>query len=231
MVAAYHIPDLPQIPLKQCTKCKEWLPATREYFYSHVRTKDGLNNECRPCALARRHKYVANNTEQINARSRESYRANPEPIRVKRREYVANNHERVKAQKREHHAANSERLNAKSRAHYAANPEPAKIYQRKHRAINPEAVRANRRKRRAREAAVAINDFTAAQWIAMQIAYDHRCSYCNKRCKGKLSQDHVTPLSKGGNHTLSNIVPACKSCNSRKHAGPVLSPVQPLLLL
>ncbi len=26
-----------------------------------------------------------------------------------------------------------------------------------------------------------------------------------------LTQDHITPLSEGGNHTLSNIVPACLS--------------------
>jgi hypothetical protein len=30
--------------------------------------------------------------------------------------------------------------------------------------------------------------------------------------------DHVQPLSKGGAHTLSNLKPSCRSCNSRKSA-------------
>jgi 5-methylcytosine-specific restriction endonuclease McrA len=76
-----------------------------------------------------------------------------------------------------------------------------------------------------------VRDFTAAQWKEMQEAYDHRCAYCGKRCKGKLTQDHITPLSQGGLHTASNIIPACSSCNNRKHTGPPLKPVQPMLLL
>lgn len=83
---------------------------------------------------------------------------------------------------------------------------------------------------RARKVQAPINDFTTAQWLEIQAAYDHRCAYCGKRAKGHLTQEHITPLSKGGSHTASNIVPACRSCNSRKHDGPPLCPVQPFLL-
>lgn len=34
------------------------------------------------------------------------------------------------------------------------------------------------------------------------------------------SGDHVIPLSKGGHHTASNVVPACGPCNSVKSDGP-----------
>jgi 5-methylcytosine-specific restriction endonuclease McrA len=254
-------PDTPEIPQKQCTKCKETFPATKDYFYSHVKAKDGLNNECRPCALERRHEYVAKNREQVNARGRARYKENPEPIKAKRREYVAEHHEEVKAQKRAHHAANAEQINAKRHADYVANPEPKKAYGRIYYATNAERLRAEKRarrannpekvtaqqhayyrahpeqtsaanaRRRARLAQAAINDLTHAQWVAIQEAYDHRCVYCGKRRKGKLTQDHIIPISKGGNHTYSNVVPACRSCNCRKHDGPVLAPVQPLLLL
>ena len=30
--------------------------------------------------------------------------------------------------------------------------------------------------------------------------------------------DHMIPLSKGGGHTIYNIVPACRSCNRKKNA-------------
>jgi 5-methylcytosine-specific restriction endonuclease McrA len=84
---------------------------------------------------------------------------------------------------------------------------------------------------RARKKNAAICDFTVAQWKALQEHFDHRCAYCGRRAKGKLTQDHITPLSQGGNHTLSNIVPACSSCNSKKHTKKPLSEVQPILLL
>jgi 5-methylcytosine-specific restriction endonuclease McrA len=56
---------------------------------------------------------------------------------------------------------------------------------------------------------------TPDQWIAILIANKYRCYYCKK--KRQLTMDHVIPLSKGGKHTASNIVPACLSCNSSKH--------------
>jgi 5-methylcytosine-specific restriction endonuclease McrA len=33
---------------------------------------------------------------------------------------------------------------------------------------------------------------------------------------GTLTQDHVTAVSRGGEHSADNVVPACRSCNSRK---------------
>lgn len=56
---------------------------------------------------------------------------------------------------------------------------------------------------------------TAKEWLSILTANKYRCYYCKK--KTKLTLDHVIPLSKGGKHTASNIVPACGPCNSQKH--------------
>lgn len=42
------------------------------------------------------------------------------------------------------------------------------------------------------------------------------CAYCG--AKGEMEIEHVIPISKGGPHDSSNIVPACSRCNTSKRA-------------
>jgi hypothetical protein len=76
------------------------------------------------------------------------------------------------------------------------------------------AVLASHR-RRSLKANAPVRDLTAQQWREIKAAYGHRCAYCHRR--RPLTMDHVIPLSKGGPHTASNVVPACLSCNSGKN--------------
>lgn len=48
---------------------------------------------------------------------------------------------------------------------------------------------------------------------------ENRCYYCQGKFAGKeLTMDHVLPLARGGKSVKSNVVPACKSCNTLKHS-------------
>lgn len=40
------------------------------------------------------------------------------------------------------------------------------------------------------------------------------CFYCGSN--QNIQIDHVVPISKGGKHSIGNIVPACRSCNASK---------------
>jgi 5-methylcytosine-specific restriction endonuclease McrA len=45
----------------------------------------------------------------------------------------------------------------------------------------------------------------------------HLCMYCGERFASKdLSRDHITPLSRGGADSWTNVVTACKRCNHHK---------------
>ena len=47
------------------------------------------------------------------------------------------------------------------------------------------------------------------------------CPYCGvELLADNRSLDHKTPLSKGGLHTISNLIPCCFKCNSKKGAMP-----------
>ncbi len=45
----------------------------------------------------------------------------------------------------------------------------------------------------------------------------HLCAYCGQRFKeDDLTTDHVIPVSKGGKHLWTNVLSACRGCNSAK---------------
>jgi 5-methylcytosine-specific restriction endonuclease McrA len=44
------------------------------------------------------------------------------------------------------------------------------------------------------------------------------CYYCRRRFPAReLTMDHIVPIVRGGKSVKSNVVPCCKSCNSKKH--------------
>lgn len=65
-----------------------------------------------------------------------------------------------------------------------------------------------------------LNTLTAKEWLNILKQYDYRCAYCGKDLLNlfdRPTRDHIMPVSKGGDNIKENIVPACQSCNSRKH--------------
>ena len=62
--------------------------------------------------------------------------------------------------------------------------------------------------------AKAVHDLTEAQWEALQDAWGG-CAYCGAT-GAALQKDCLLPISRGGRYTLTNVVPACGSCNASK---------------
>lgn len=45
----------------------------------------------------------------------------------------------------------------------------------------------------------------------------HLCGYCGRFCRGDAAtMDHIIPVSKGGSHSWTNVVCACRKCNNHK---------------
>jgi len=58
------------------------------------------------------------------------------------------------------------------------------------------------------------HDLSVEQWTALQESWGG-CAYCADTT-APLQRDCVLALSRGGRYTLTNVVPACGSCNSSK---------------
>ena len=78
-----------------------------------------------------------------------------------------------------------------------------------------ETSRMNCQKRRARKKKVPINDFTTKQWKECLSYFGNKCAYCGSE-EGTLNQEHNIPISRGGSHTKTNVIPSCGTCNSSK---------------
>lgn len=85
---------------------------------------------------------------------------------------------------------------------------------------NPDRLRANwavsAHKRRDR---IGVKTISTGQWKDVLRRSKGRCYWCKKKPKSKpLEMDHVIPLSRGGEHSITNVVPACGPCNRSKGA-------------
>lgn len=75
-------------------------------------------------------------------------------------------------------------------------------------------VRAQRESaRRARKLGTQVEKITVVQLKARLAQHGGVCAYCGDPHE---HWDHMTPLSRGGSHTISNLAPACVTCNLSK---------------
>lgn len=74
--------------------------------------------------------------------------------------------------------------------------------------------RSKSKRRKAQERGSTALMLTPDQLWRRWVQFGHACAYCG--AGGDLQVEHVIPISKGGEHHLGNIVPACQRCNFSK---------------
>lgn len=87
-------------------------------------------------------------------------------------------------------------------------------YQAEYLKKNPDVAKRAKNKRRARKATAGVFVVTSKDWHRIVTRQRGECFYCGR--SRALSMDHVIPLSRGGTHSIGNIVAACVPCNSSK---------------
>lgn len=75
--------------------------------------------------------------------------------------------------------------------------------------------RACNERRRAQMRGSIVQKIGSREMLSIKDLFNQECGYCGST--NDLTLDHFIPLSKGGTHTISNLVCACRSCNNRKH--------------
>lgn len=230
---------------KACKKCGEELPATTEYFYKRVdKGKESLKNTCKECSHKQGKQYYLKNQEQVKAQHREYYLENKESISVRQKEHYANgggkerkaqyyqdNIQEIKVKSAEYRAKNRERIRESMRKYYheRGGKEQHKVYRTVNRSAINESYNRYYHSDRGHVVIITIKSrrwslknnlistLSPEEWQETLDYFNNSCAYCGTT-DADLHRDHVIPLSKGGFYVQSNLVPACKFCNSSKHA-------------
>jgi hypothetical protein len=190
---------------KTCAGCKEDLALAQ--FRPRKRGLYGRYSLCGTCEKAVNQVYVETNREEINRRKRESWLATPKTEEQKKE---------AAGKARAWYKANIERAVAVRIAWVRSHPEKWLAISKRWRGRNPSKVAESVRQRRVILSKVE-NTLTTQEWEAIVQSFGGCCVYCGSGSK-KITMDHIQPISKGGAHSKENVVPACKSCNSRKGA-------------
>lgn len=176
------------------------------------------NGTCIRCASDYRNR--PENRVKANARRLEWQRANAQRVRdlQKAGRQKPERKETDIARRARWVVSNIGRARGHARAYYWRNQEKQIACARAWQTANPDAARAIADARRARKAG-APGKHTGSEWRQCLESYGGLCVYCLRKATTK---DHLVALTSGGSNHIGNIVPACKSCNSSKHASPLL---------
>ena len=145
-----------------------------------------------------------------------AYRAaNRQRLIEKKAAWYRANRDRVLARVKAHAERNKARVLDYQAAYYSANAERVKATVAAYRAANPDKKRYLENRRRARKSGNG-GSHTITERRDKFALLGNACVYCGS--SGAMTVDHIVPLARGGTDDIGNIVPACRSCNSKKNA-------------
>ena len=123
--------------------------------------------------------------------------ANRDKIASRNAAYRLDNHNKILERERTFYLENGDQIRARKRAYAKAHPE----YNRQ-KANSVGLVKPYN----------GVNLVTAAETAAIAAM---PCTACG--AAGPSDIDHIVPIARGGAHTIGNLMPLCKPCNSSKN--------------
>lgn len=206
--------------MKKCNTCNESNP---KLFWKNKTAPDGLSYYCKKCSRERVRKWYEKNRERANKQSQFWRKNNPDKARI----IAAKSHKKHREERIEraskYRRANRELIKEQQYRYVMNNKEKVMESKRKWALAHPDKVRAfrlaNEQLRRARQKRATIGNVAEIKkfYIYVHTCGIINCTYCgNLVPKGKRHVDHRIPLSRGGEHSLTNLVPSCSSCNLKK---------------
>lgn len=179
-----------EIIYRACTRCGEILELNENNFYKDKRRKTGWFPQCKKCKLLYQKEYQNNHKEEQSKRRSE--------WRLKNIEREANYH----------------------RDWATINKDKEKEYVKKFFENNPSKLKEYAEKRKLKN-----HKISKWQWESCKAYFGDSCAYCGLNIKDHMVQYgenlrkmdfHKEHIKENGENDISNCVPSCRDCNSKK---------------
>ena len=219
---------------RECPGCAEVKPLAQ------YATRGSRCHECHNAASAGKRKAWREHRKARRAETnRAYYERNREKVLARQKERRAENSEEMAEYARRYYQEHKSHLLALERQRREANPDTFRERDRAWRVANADKVNENSTRYRARRRGSSDVE-SGVSWRTVAARDGMACTYCGIICDEQDGHhilardganrwvcgptyptiDHVVPVSKGGAHTMANVVLACLTCNKRKGARP-----------
>ena len=175
---------------------------------------DLVKTYCKNCNIEYMNEYYEKNKDKIKEKSKEWEENNKDKIKEREKNYREKNKDKIK----KYREKNKDKIREEKREYYLNNKNLFKEKMREYRKTEKGKMvyknSNNKRRAKIREGNIKTED------LKLLIENSKTCYWCNtkinKKEKAGYHLDHYIPLSKGGTHTLENIVISCPNCNILK---------------
>jgi len=199
--------------MKRCNKCGEL--KSLDQFHVKTQNTDGYSHTCKECKSKIDKAYREANKDVLKQKTKEKYHNNKEVWKARNKKRYDNaTPEEVQRRKEVHRKYNQnmpedvkKRKQEYNKKYFASEAGKSVTIRSIH-------------KRRAQKIASEDGTVTAQALEELKTTQEYKCNYCKVdldfTAKGKVHLDHVIPLSKGGAHSITNVVWSCAKCNLLK---------------
>jgi 5-methylcytosine-specific restriction endonuclease McrA len=165
-------------------------------FKKEKRASSGLASICLSCHSHQVNEYTKNNKDKIKALRKKSYDKDPKTRIARSQKWANENPTKRKLIEATYRATHRKENQARSEAWRLKNLDKPREY---------------KLRRRVR---IQSNGQFLILPKEIKRLYASACFYCQGQ--QRIEADHLIPVSKGGRHSIGNLVPACRWCNASK---------------
>jgi 5-methylcytosine-specific restriction endonuclease McrA len=205
----------------RCEKCAETFSAWRRDYYERHREAEiaaakKYQKENPELVASQWKRYREENRELLNEKAKARYWADPEKHREKAARDRAKDPVGYRAKRRQWRLENLDKYLEVERRSAEKHREKRNAAAREYAKANPENNRRQQHRRRIRLQSGEVFTVLERDLRRLLHRYNHACFYCGG--EEGLTLDHVIPVARGefSRHSIGNLIPACKPCNSSK---------------